>query len=581
MRLARPAMLLLMCGGLAALAQDGSVRYEQQWRQYEADVPKTILELQPFRTDASAPIERERGERGAVTLTNLNPNVQAWYLLSIAWPGDLPYQRSYHLQLTDPRTGLALLSSERRSIRIGDPRETWSCTVWTSNGGSELDRASASGLPFAPLCEGRLYLRNAVAGHRSMLEHVTDFLRDYVWQGDEIVSFVKRQVYQDAYAQREDASAGGCRAPQLTAAPAAARTEETGRCLRASALGLDVLEAQTGFVPGHWYGLRDLPGVFASVISPADLAPDLRDGRLGSANALDRVESKALVFLTAFDLTQFSLHFVLGTEHPRVDWSPRPPPASRDGRLPGPDGISSIAPLVASGMVPPFDTDRTVAAFAGGFKREHGAFRSGPLAQRNHGSHYGFLEQGTVFSKLQPGLATLVVDREGQVAMRTWTVADALALSGLRDARQNGVPLIDYDAARKSAAPGALVGQWGPGNWSGSADEVLRTLRSGVCLQQLQGRSFLIFGYFSTATPSAMARVFLAYGCRYAMHLDMNALEHTYLAVYVRRAHERVVEHLVQGMEEVDQHTRRGLAPRFLAFPDNRDFFYLTRERPQ
>ena len=29
-----------------------------------------------------------------------------------------------------------------------------------------------------------------------------------------------------------------------------------------------------------------------------------------------------------------------------------------------------------------------------------------------------------------------------------------------------------------------------------------------------------------------MARVFQAYGCRYAMLLDMNALEHTYLATY-------------------------------------------------
>ena len=48
----------------------------------------------------------------------------------------------------------------------------------------------------------------------------------------------------------------------------------------------------------------------------------------------------------------------------------------------------------------------TVAAFVGGFKRSHGAFRYGPLALVNHGSHYGFMQQGVVFSKLQPGLAT-------------------------------------------------------------------------------------------------------------------------------------------------------------------------------
>ena len=48
-------------------------------------------------------------------------------------------------------------------------------------------------------------------------------------------------------------------------------------------------------------------------------------------------------------------------------------------------------------------------AFTGGFKREHGAFRYGDLAQKNHGSHYGFVENGVVFSKLQPGLATIIV----------------------------------------------------------------------------------------------------------------------------------------------------------------------------
>ncbi len=78
-----------------------------------------------------------------------------------------------------------------------------------------------------------------------------------------------------------------------------------------------------------------------------------------------------------------------------------------------------------------------------------------------------------------------------------------------------------------------------------------------------------------------MARVFQAYHCRYAMHLDMNALEHTYLALYVRRNHQRVIEHLVQGMEAVDRHAGAELAPRFLAFPDDRDFFYVTqREAP-
>jgi hypothetical protein len=90
-------------------------------------------------------------------------------------------------------------------------------------------------------------------------------------------------------------------------------------------------------------------------------------------------------------------------------------------------------------------------------------------------------------------------------------------------------------------------------------------------------RHFLIFGYFSTGTPSAMVRVFQAYGCRYAMLLDMNALEHTYFALYTRSQGHILVQHLVQGMAEVDRKGGDRWVPRFLGFPDDRDFFYLVR----
>ena len=230
-------------------------------------------------------------------------------------------------------------------------------------------------------------------------------------------------------------------------------------------------------------------------------------------------------------------------------------------------------------MVPPTDAARTVAAFAGGFKRDHGAFRSGSLAERNHGSHYGFVEEGVVFSKLQPGLATVFTTVSGEVQMGTWSADDAARMASIRDARQNGVPLIDYDPRRKASVPGALVNAWGEGNWSGSANEDLRTVRAGLCEQDAEGRRFLVFAYFSSASPSAMARVFQAYHCRYAMHLDMNALEHTYFAAYVSQGGRRAVEHLIDGMDVLDRQAGGVLAPRFVGYPDNRDFFYLTRRR--
>jgi hypothetical protein len=289
------------------------------------------------------------------------------------------------------------------------------------------------------------------------------------------------------------------------------------------------------------------------------------------------VEANAVDYLVAFDLAEFELGFALGTDHPRVDWSGRELADMHDGRLAGPDGIGSSGPLVRTGMVSPALLARTVATFAGGFKREHGAFQYGDLARLNHGSHYGFVEQGAVFSKLQPGLATVYVLDEGSIGMKTWAKDDDALLPRLRFARQNGVPLIDYGLDGAHGVPGPLVWQWGAGNWSGSADKKLRTLRAGICLQATGTRRFLIFGYFSTATPSAMVRVFQAYGCQYAMHLDMNALEHTYLALYTRSGGQLLVQHLVEGMAEVDRKGGGELAPRFLSFPDDRDFFYLVR----
>jgi hypothetical protein len=63
------------------------------------------------------------------------------------------------------------------------------------------------------------------------------------------------------------------------------------------------------------------------------------------------------------------------------------------------------------------------------------------------------------------------------------------------------------------------------------------------------------------------------------MHLDMNALEHTYFALYTRKNGQILVQHLIEGMAEVDRKGGDELAPRFLSFPDDRDFFYVTRKK--
>ena len=81
---------------------------------------------------------------------------------------------------------------------------------------------------------------------------------------------------------------------------------------------------------------------------------------------------------------------------------------------------------------------------------------------------------------------------------------------------------------------------------------------------EAQGKRFLIYGYFSSATPSSMARVFQAYACRYAMLLDMNALEHTYLAVYHLQDSLLQTQHLIDGMSVVDRSKAGLYLPRFV-----------------
>jgi hypothetical protein len=330
-------------------------------------------------------------------------------------------------------------------------------------------------------------------------------------------------------------------------------------------------------MPGAWYAAAGNPGVWVSMIQPNLIAPAVLQSYRNLVSNLDSTEAASLCYLIAFDLAQFELGYALGTEHPRVDWSDRAPSSMRDPRLPGPDGIGSIAPLVSTGLIQPDEGRRTVATFTGGFKRTHGAFRYGELSLRNHGSHYGFIENGVVFSKLQPGLATVYALSDDSVDMKTWTEADNALLARIRHARQNGVPLVEADPKTGASAPGALVARWGPGNWSGSADEKLRTLRAGLALQIYRGKRYLIYAVFSDATPSAMARVFQAYQCSYAMLTDMNALEHTYLAVYRKTGAELSIDHLLKGMSQLDQSRDGVVVPRFLGYPDNRDFFYVMR----
>jgi len=550
-------LIFLACWTLPALAGDS---------------PKTIVELQEFRSTDSIPIRSKDGKQGRATLINLNPAINAWYLLEVAWTG--ASEVAYHLENPKPGAQRLLLDETYPAgLVILNGKNRYPCDLVE---GDTLVQARGSRLIFQPLCEGRIYLRNPATGHRTTLEAAVELLREHVWGGEKIISLghiLLGDLYRESATIQQQSMAGAVAKDGNGPAPALIDPEYCNRLLMSNNLGIDLGGAEkTGLIPGAWYPVSATSGVYASIIQPNLIDPSVLQGHKKLVNNLDTSEASALAYLVAFDLDRFDLGYALGTEHPKVGWSDHMLPSMRDPALLGPDGIANIAPLVSTGLISPEAAPKTIASFTAGFKREHGAFKYGELALKNYGSHYGFLEQGVVFSRLQPGLSTISVLDDGSVVMKTWTEEDNKSLKRIKYARQNGVPLIE------AGIPGDLVTRWGPGNWSGSEDMKLRTMRSGFALQKINSKRFLIYAVFSTATPSAMARVFEAYRCDYAMLLDMNALEHTYMALY-RRAGSRVfVDHLVKGMSELDKSASGEVLPRFLGYADNRDFFYVMRK---
>lgn len=546
----------------------------QQMATYNQERPKNLIELQPFRATETAKLPFGQDAE----LISLNPNVNSWFILQI---GPWNLSRIFHLQNPFPKQqAVALSRGPEPAILLTSNGKTVRCEPWKGKPW-QLVKARESHQPFAPICGGRMFLRNPSHGHWTRLEWTANFLRKNIIGGDLIVGFVKDTFFKDAYAQKVQTVAQKPTPGEDPVATSGLQPAKSRHPLVLSRMGIGlVTKTPNRMVLGDWYPVAGVKGVFASAMQPGEIDPSILHGP-GKTNPLDNIESRSMDYFVAFDLSQFNMGYAVGTSSPSLGWSPRPPASVRNPKLPGPDGVGNPAPIVPLGMMNPVLRPKLVATFTAGFKRRHGAFMGGPFAHINHGSHYGFIQQGVIMSKLQPGLATIYVLDDGSIHMKTWRKADNTLLPRIRFARQNGVPLLERNPNGGAGIPGKYVPDWTAGNWSGSADLHLRTLRAGACLLKAKGKRYFTFAYFSTATPSAMARTFEGYGCKYAMLLDMNALVHTYLALYDRSTGKTKIEHMVPGMAVVDKKDSHGRRlARFVDYPDNRDFFYMTRKTP-
>lgn len=553
---------------------------QSQATEGEAGQPRSPLELQQFRTTTSMVAQGPGGRQGTAVLTDLNPRINEGYVLAVSWSDGEEIR--LHLENARPDLHRIVLDPHFPSgLVVEGSGKSRPCDLWSDRVPGRMRDLAKRRRPYTELCGGDVLVRHRTKGSRTSREWAADFLRSNVPGGEGLTVLVKNTVYPDAFIEKAEVAAGTSAMPAPPDGPGFPRPalvgpEHLGDRLVSRELGIPTSESGA-LVAGRWYPAVGSPGVFVSLMTPGRVAREVLEN--SPVRNLDTTEEGALVYLIAFDLELFDLGFGLGTDHPGVGWSERAQTAVRRSNLQGPDGFSGLEPLEPTGFVPPQVADRVVATFAGGFKRPHGAFRSGALARVNSGSHYGFVEGGTVLSTLQPGLATLFSLDDGSVEMKTWSRSDDALLESVRSARQNGVPLLERDPRTGLVAPGALVGRWGEGNWGGSQDSKLRSVRAGAGLLERDGRRFLVFGYFSSATPSAMAVVFASIGCEYAMHLDMNAPEHTYLALYRAVEGKLDVKHLVRVMSVLDKTSGDTTVPRFLAFADNRDFFYLMKKR--
>lgn len=509
----------------------------------------------------------------SVQLTNLNKNVNSWYLLGLTANGR--WRKSYVFNLENPmpedqKLGLSENGQLLITNRLG---QTVNCDLIGSDGvnGPVWDALGRD--PYMPLCNGRVYLRNKSNGRKDAISWATTGLRDIFGDaGDKVVNLVKEEIYDGKFfeAGSETRAVSSGRAVDEGGPDPAKVSDDI--LISKHGIGIALEDKISALNIGQWYKSAHFDGVYVSVMKAkyvdAEILKSFRD-RVKPLESNGGGEGDALVDSVAIDISKYRFGWTNGTEHPGVGWSSR---ANNPHVQPGPDGFATVEPLVLPGVLSPMDASQAVAVLTGGFQRHHSAFRAGPLTRVNRSHHYGFMEKGVEMSTLVPNLASFIVYIDGTIDLKTWTLADTARLDTVRDVRQNGVPLIE------NGEPTVFVNQWAAGNWSGSADAELKTPRTSACLVKKGDKKWLIVSYFTTHTPSGMARVLQSYGCDYAIHLDMNHPRFAYTAFFTNtKDGDFNIEHLSNSMvDDVIVNGKR--APRSLLTPTYKDFFYIMRK---
>ena len=499
-----------------------------------------------------------------VKLINLNPYINRWFLLEFA--GKKRYR--IHMDNRDPsnhvflsKTGIVLKKSD-------NPSKTVKCSLWKSKKEHILAQPfNKFTNPYFPVCNGLVYLRlkRSSKTKLSLTEWTTEILRvsDF---GENIINSVKPFVVSldaEAAEQKLIKNESKSKINLNKKEPVLAKThlEENKLPLVSSEHNLGITRKQNNrpFYFGHWYQTNMHSGIYTGLFIPELIEENIKKSYPERVNPIEENEEDKLIYLTAYDLNQYTLRYTVGTTEPPINTE-----KSSYGRT-----ASLRKSLVPIGSIPPYHLSDAVGVFVGGFKSRHSEILYGPYK----GKKYGYIEKGVELSPMSPSLATLSINKFGQIKMDRWPDDIQERIKARREtisARQNGVMLVH------NYKPGPLVNHWSHGNWSADANGLRQSLRSGVCIQEHENKRFLIFMAFTSVTPSTMVKVMQAYSCRYGMHLDMNAHMYLHNAIYEIKSDKSFsVEYLNKEMLYPPGLKRH----RFILDNNSRDFFYIMKKQ--
>ena len=552
----------------------------------------SIIDLQVFRTSEHA-VSPNGTE---LELINLNPNVGAWYVLRIKLPNGAGFYE-FHLEVPTINGTMKRHALNLNAAGV-DINGVGRCSLWDT--GNDPAQAKIAGelvpksVAFGPLCGSNLYVRQAAAVKSDgILASASDKLRGtrFSWISD-LAKSAPGMADKPEHVDADGAAVDRSRLGQNSAdAPEAARVNpdrvKNQIPVKGTMLDVKLAGGKREVVPGEWYPTEANPGVSVSVIQPDMIDSSIMSSYSDRVKIDDKATTRSLGYLTSFDLDQVSLGYVVGANQPNQTWANPPAKINSDeeaykkeradrNKLGGPDGVGNARPLHMNGLVPPYDVKNTISSFNAGYQRYDMVMVSGALAERNQSSHWGFVQNGVVLSKLQPGLATTVVYTDGTVDMLTWPEDDSKLRARVKDARQNSMALIEgYDQSKHQSIPGIAVAgaHIGDANWAATTPR----LRSGVCLQESGGHRHLIFAYLPSAEPSTLARVFQAYDCKYAMQLDINLERVAHLPYYKHDANGGFKG--TEFLNKAGENAVTGGKMEFVELNDARDFFYVMPKR--